>query len=220
MRLAAISDLHGNLIPIKKCEVLCICGDIVPLDIQRNVQRSSVWITKHFAKYIISLPCEKVFIVAGNHDFAFEKNLELGKELNKFTFGKAVVLKNETVTYVSEKGKTYTIFGSPFCKRFHDWAFNRDSDVLYKAYNLMPENCDIMLTHDAPYGVSDQVAGNHCGNPELKKVVEAKQPGILLHGHLHESNHDVEYINKTMVYNVSVLNEMYRIKFKPLYLEI
>ena len=36
LKITAISDIHGDLPIIDPCDVLCICGDIVPLEIQRN----------------------------------------------------------------------------------------------------------------------------------------------------------------------------------------
>lgn len=49
MKIAAISDLHGNLsFDVKKSDILCICGDIIPLDVQRNYQGSKDWFKKRF----------------------------------------------------------------------------------------------------------------------------------------------------------------------------
>ena len=74
MKICGISDIHGNLYnEIPKCDVLCICGDIVPLSIQRDIKESDKWFTEDFIKWINNLPCNKVIIVPGNHDFYLEK---------------------------------------------------------------------------------------------------------------------------------------------------
>ena len=41
----------------------------------------------------------------------------------------------------------------------------------------------------------------------------------LLHGHLHSANHDVEKLGDTKVYNVSMLDETYSLKYQPLYMD-
>ena len=69
MKICAISDLHGNLIPIQKCDLCLIAGDVVPLNIQKNRVESIVWFFQDFLPWIKELPCEEVYMVAGNHDF-------------------------------------------------------------------------------------------------------------------------------------------------------
>ena len=93
-------------------------------------------------------------------------------------------------------------------------------------FDKINKNCDIVITHDAPYGTSDicfeSIWNNkdHIGNLELTEVVEEKQPKLLLHGHLHSSNHECEMLGDTKVYNVSVVNEKYLINYKPLEIEL
>ena len=44
MKICGISDIHGNLIEnIPECDVLCVCGDIMPLSVQRNIEQSRHW---------------------------------------------------------------------------------------------------------------------------------------------------------------------------------
>ena len=71
MKFGALSDLHGILPEIKEeCDIYLICGDITPLKMQRNIPQSKKWLSHEFAQWVKDLPCEKVFMVGGNHDFA------------------------------------------------------------------------------------------------------------------------------------------------------
>ena len=151
MKICSISDLHGNLVcypsdywkDLWECEVLFICGDILPLEIQLDMIKSIEWLTEEFLPWAESLPVEKVFFIAGNHDFWFERNdiaaHKLFPQSQKVTY-----LKNELVEYISSQdSKTYKIFGSPYCKIFGLWSFMRSADILAKKFNEIPENVDI-----------------------------------------------------------------------------
>ena len=61
MKIAGLSDLHGYLPDnIPTCEVLCISGDIIPLQIQRKSFASIRWWLRDFCSWVCRLPCEKV----------------------------------------------------------------------------------------------------------------------------------------------------------------
>ena len=69
MKICGISDMHGNFdFEIKPCDIVLICGDILPLDIQHNLTKSEEWITRFFIPWCINLPCERVVFIGGNHD--------------------------------------------------------------------------------------------------------------------------------------------------------
>ena len=100
-------------------------------------------------------------------------------------------------------------------------------DTLSYHFEKIPDKLDVLLTHDAPYGVSDVCLQDvwwnkkeHIGSKPLANAVVIKQPKILLHGHLHTTNREEELLGKTSVYNVSLLDEKYEMVYKPLYLEI
>lgn len=70
LSICALSDLHGYLVPVEDfepCELVCICGDIVPLDIQSNSRKTKQWLKQQFKPWAESLPCNKVLFIAGNH---------------------------------------------------------------------------------------------------------------------------------------------------------
>ena len=227
MKIAAISDLHGNIdFNIDKSDILCICGDIIPLNIQINSKKSKHWFEDKFIPWCNKQDVEEVYIIGGNHDFfIFNHSKELVELLNGT---KIHYLQDSQKTYTDENGKDYIIYGTPWCHQFGRWAFmGYSDDALKEIFNKMPENVDILLTHDAPYGCSDicqqNVAWNkkeHIGNKGLRDAVINKKPKLLLHGHLHTTNHNMEMLNETKVYNVSVLDETYALKFNPLYLEL
>ena len=96
-------------------------------------------------------------------------------------------------------------------------------------YDLIPENLDVLLIHDAPYGTSDiclqetnWTTANHIGCVPLRDAILEKAPKLVLHGHLHSTNHTVELMepSDTKVYNVSYVNEGYEPVYSPLVLEI
>lgn len=99
-------------------------------------------------------------------------------------------------------------------------------EILKQKFSIIPEDIDILISHDAPFGTSDicyESSYNphaHLGCPELRDAILEKNPKLCLHGHLHSSNHKEEILGNTKVYNTSILNEQYNIAYTPLYLDI
>ena len=72
MKVVAFSDPHGYLPKVKdfpECDVVCIAGDICPLDVQRDLVESVSWFLLTFKPWAESLPCKKVIFIGGNHDY-------------------------------------------------------------------------------------------------------------------------------------------------------
>lgn len=226
LSICAISDLHGYLPKIEPCELLLICGDIVNLKCQQYHQSCKKWYIKNFKPWIEGLPCEKVLFIPGNHECGVE-----GHEIeyrNMFPHSyKATILIHEEYEYLSNEGKIYKIFGTPYCKIFGNWAYMRDNDTLKEKFSEIPEELDILMTHDAPYGCNDVCVDStswntfeHLGNIPLREIVLEKKPKLLLHGHLHSSLHEFESLGESKVINCSIKNENYEPTYSPLLLDI
>lgn len=222
MKIVAISDMHGTLLEYQdEFDVLCICGDISPLKIQWKKQKCINWIKDEFIPWTNRIKCKHVLLVAGNHDFVFEKTLINGIH---------ELFKGTKITYLENSGTIIdgiNFYGTPYCHQFGNWAFMRPDDILEDIFESIPEYVDILLTHDAPFGCSDicfeQTTwndGSHLGNVPLREAIERTNPKYVLHGHLHSSNHEEELINDTKVYNVSILNEGYEPAFEAYKLEL
>lgn len=219
MKILGISDLHGILPEItnEKFDVLCICGDLFPLKAQNNMPQCKSWLEKRFIKWCESIPCDHVLLIAGNHDLYFERTIRSDID-SIFKNTKIHYLENDLTEIDGIK-----FYGTPYCKIFGMWAFMRDDEHLSMIFNNIPENIDVLLTHDAPYGTSDiclqnesWITGEHIGNEPLRDAIIAKSPKVNLHGHLHSANHSVELLRDTEVYNVSLVDERYELAYPPL----
>ena len=226
MKIIAASDLHGNLIDIPEADLLLLGGDLLPLSIQEYTTASRKWFQNKFIKWANHLPVDKVLFIGGNHDkYLYEKNdLYFKDTMNLFG-------KDDKVTYLEDELYDYkgiTIYGTPWCKIFGHWSFMKDDSELRTLYNKIPKNLDILLSHDAPFGVSDVLLqedctwadGSHIGNVPLAEAVTDKQPKYNFHGHLHSTNHEGELLGKTKVYNTSIKNENYKIVYDPLIIKV
>lgn len=228
MKVCVISDIHGELLPVesfKPCELFIICGDISPLNIQGKFFKMQLWMCE-FKDWCNSLPCKKVLFIAGNHDFYCKYHSHF--MLEKFSKeDKVTYLEHEEYVYNSDEGKSYKIFGTPYCKEFGTWAFMEPHPTLVKLFNEIPNDLDILITHDQPYGWGDILLenvpwadGSMIGNIPLAQAVLDKQPKYLFCGHLHSTSHDCIMIHNTRRYNTSIKSEKYEVTYPPLYLDI
>lgn len=221
MKICAISDTHGlhRSLEIKPSDILCIAGDISPLEIQGRKQAMLEWLKYDFIPWCETLPVDKVILTPGNHELAVSHMENEVRALFKNT--KVVYLIDELYIY-----NNYKIWGTPWCSIFGNWAYMKLPEFEEERFMRMPEDIDILITHDPPYGACDICLEHprgyyeHIGNKELAKAVSIKKPKIVLCGHLHTGKSRETFDNSINVYNVSVVNEQYNIYREPLYLEI
>lgn len=208
MKIVAISDLHGKecWLNIPTSDILIIAGDmgITSLYDAEYVNR---WLGNQLATTRI--------LVAGNHDTWNEK---VGKDVCKEIFTNAIYLENELVEVDGLK-----IYGSPHTPEFNNWAF------MYPRYSLdakniwakIPENLDFLVTHGPAFGILDRNQNDErCGCSTLLREIDKKRPKRHVFGHIHlfgSQSITQEGIN---FYNVSVLNEDYKLVHKPTIIEI
>ena len=229
MKVTALSDIHGNLIDITEaCDLICICGDISPLEIQKDYIKMTKWFFNDFYKWILKLPCERVILTPGNHDFWIEKFINTSK---MYLWDKLEILINDsTMVYNSIDDKWYNIYATPICKDFGKWPYMPGNENLEKYYKKIPDNVDILITHDSPQiGKVGNILedtnsfypfGRPAGNEVLANIIFTKKPKYVLSGHIHSGCHDVNTYNNINLVNVSILDESYKIAYKPLTFEI
>ena len=238
IKVSAISDLHGNLLDpsaFDEGDVLCICGDIVPLDLQRDMVKSIAWFCMKFVPWTDKLPFKKILVIFGNHDFFAE---ELGpKHYNNANDVLSMLLpgsikgehKIQILMDSSYKYMGFTFYGTSWCPDLSNWAFYGDSEKLKKEYSKIPTNTDVLLTHCPPRfgnaGVVLQQGWNWMSNfgcQELAEEVGIKRPSWVLCGHVHSGDHHPWEIDEgsTKIVNVSLLDENYKKNYPPFNFEI
>lgn len=216
-RIACVSDLHGNLIDIPDCDLLLITGDIVPLAIQRDMIKSMKWLENEFTDWLDRIEDRKIKVLSiwGNHDFVGEKHKKLHLEHN-FLYDRL------------EEFNGLKIYGTPYQNWFGGWAFNLWDNELKKKYDLIPEDTDILLVHNPPYGILDyNEYGEHCGSVVLKnRLAYLNNLKLLVFGHIHEgygkaTNSMFGAIGEEIHFvNCSICNEDYEPINKPILVEI
>lgn len=214
--VCAISDLHGDLPEISSCELVLICGDIIPLNKQRSMKKSKSWFINHFIPWCESLPCKKVMFIAGNHDFwLHETNYE---EIYELCPNKVKYLKDNMFEHNEIK-----IYGTPWCIGLPNWAFYTANE---KEFENIPE-CDILISHQPPLmglvGTVLQPGFNYMktfASLKLAEKIDEIKPKYALCGHVHSGNHIPETINDVTYVNVSIKDENYNVTYKPFYFEI
>ena len=229
INVCAISDMHGILdFNINPCDILCICGDIVPLNVQNYHDGTIKWLKKTFVPWCEKQPCQKVFLIAGNHDWTAMKHPDDWEDCFKDT--KIVYLRDSSAEYVKQTDNEYeeiSIYGTPWCHQFYDWAFMTSDVELDKIYSKIPYKVDLLLTHDCPYGTSDVLLQDvpyntreHIGCHPLGNAVDEKKPRFVCCGHLHSCTHEPQERGETVVCNVSMVDETYKRVYEPHYFSL
>ena len=226
LKVCAISDLHGYLPELEPCDIVFICGDFSPLEIQANGRKMRKWLLEEFKPWAENIQCDKVIFIAGNHDYIAYRDPDFMRENFRMDM-KVVYLCDQQYTYVDKDDNIYRIYGTPWCRQFFNWPFMESDEELNKLYLHIPDNLDFLLTHDQPYGYGDIIlqdihwnTGEHIGNKILLEHVFVRQPKYMFCGHLHATDHNCVEIKETKRYNVSLKDEYYEPIYEPLYLEI
>ncbi|MEM6730766.1 MAG: metallophosphatase domain-containing protein [Myxococcota bacterium] len=197
MRVVAISDTHNQhrRVTVPDGDVLVHAGDITG--------RGSLDELERFCEWWHELPHGEKVIIAGNHDFCFERESESRVACDLL----------EGSHYLQDASVTlngFTFYGSPWQPWFFDWAFNlRRGPALAEQWEKIPDETDVLVTHGPPYSILDETHSGECvGCEDLMRRVEVVGPRFHLFGHIHEA-YGVAKRGPTVFANVSVCTLAY-----------
>lgn len=208
MRVACIGDQHGQLdFTIPDCDLILHAGDICP-DWRINSALNQLnWLNTKFKDWMEKQPQVPWVATWGNHDWVGYANIGPTLPWN------LLVEKEITVNDLK-------IYGTPFSKQFYNWAFMGEEGELDGRFARIPYGLDILLVHGPAYGLCDDtVEGDLTGSQALLKHIKRVKPKIVVCGHIHEARGQDELVHtdgtKTMIYNVSSVDELYDLYLNP-----
>lgn len=200
MKIVFISDTHNNKIPkLPSGDILVHVGDATMNGTMEELLRFDAWLGTLNYKHILFTP--------GNHDFYLESNGNIVTN--------ATMLINETIII-----DDLMFWASPYTSTFGNWAFMRSEEKLVDIWSHIPDNVDVLITHNPPKGILDYgISGSNLGSQSLLDRSRIVKPKIHVFGHIHEA-YGSEFRYEVRYINASVLNEYYQNVNKPVVIEL
>lgn len=205
--LVLISDTHGkhreSAIPFG--DILIHAGDIM----------TSGWDSseiRDFNSWLGKQPHKHKIVIAGNHDWLFEKHRSTRNMITNATY-----LENSGVEIEGIK-----FWGSPAQPEFCNWAFNyKRGEEIDKIWQQIPDDTDVLITHGPPAGYRDWVKPGHesLGCRNLLSRVKKVKPKLHVFGHIH-GGYGEDHDGVTHFVNASLLNEDYQTTNEPIVVEL
>jgi Icc-related predicted phosphoesterase len=191
VRFVALSDTHGlhASLQVPLGEILLFAGDMCG--------RGRLEEVREFGSWLAALPHKHKIVIAGNHDWPFEREPEEARK----ALGDVIYLQDQQVTI-----EGFKIYGSPWQPEFGRWAFNlKRGEELREVWSKIPTDTDILLTHGPPYGTLDRTYDRRLvGCDDLRaRLADLTELKAHIFGHIHESYGRGEK-DDCLFYNASV----------------
>lgn len=232
MRLVALSDQHGHLPEIQPYDLLIVAGDVCPDRVggslaEHHPAEQKAWFDQHVRPWLAASPAAHKLLTWGNHDWcgqacSFEGD---SPDVASSTALQILVDTGTSVPGNGAAGRAISVWATPWSRQFMHWAFMRSRGELAEIYAAIPEGVDVLVSHAPPYGYGDRSVDEqsgeveHLGSHELLAAIARVKPRVVICGHVHGGYGYFAY-NGTPIYNVSVLNEQYRLVRPPTVIDI
>lgn len=218
-KIACMSDFHGmwHGLSYPSADILVVAGDIFK-NFSRDRDHDAIRqlssldeLNNHFYWLKNEGIYKEIIVVAGNHDFVFERQNKLARErIDSFIY-----LQDEAVEIDGLK-----FYGSPHQPWFFDWAFNfpnhhenffRSRAHAQTIWDMIPGDTEVLITHGPPLYILDTCYdGRQVGCQYLKeKLQQLVHLKLHVFGHIHHS-HGEEQISRTKFVNASICTEAYK----------
>lgn len=232
MRIVCISDTHNCQIDVPEGDVLVHAGDHTMRGTEKEMKRE--------LDFLSSLPHKHKVLIAGNHDFFFDRGAPKrfrSWSLYRYYGIEELLAKHPNLTYLENSDVVIDgvkFYGSPWTPYFWQpdgvpWAFQfaEGEKGRHQATNMwarIPEDTNVLITHGPPAGIRDGDS-ERAGDPCLRLHIEQLEH-LRLHvfGHFHSSYGLTEYEagegHRLTFVNAAINTEEYKPLNNPIVVDI
>ncbi len=183
MKILVLADIHGDEVALEKMhaqkkdeyDYVLVAGDCTNNS------------TSYMVDFLETFP--NAYVIPGNNESS--NVLEILRMARHYAHEKRFELKD---------GHNLVGFGFSNPTPFHTPGEMKDEEIYERLSKLKIDAKTILLVHAPPYGLLDEIKGNHVGSQAIRRIIEERQP-YLVCGHLHEVI-GVERLGKTLIVNV------------------
>jgi Icc-related predicted phosphoesterase len=203
MKIICISDthnLHEELI-LPEGDCIIHAGDFT----EAGTKKESL----NFLEWYSKTPYKHKILIAGNHDFYFEKKAHKIHEIIP-----------ASIHYLQDSGITLeniNFWGSPYVPGDSSWAFTKDrGKQMSRHWEKIPVNTNILITHSPPFGILDELDNKTLvGCKNLRGKLTELKISHHIFGHIHNDYGRVK-TGSTEFMNSSSLDTSHRIINQPI----
>ena len=183
LHLSDTHGLHRQLPQLPDADVIVHSGDFTMAGTEQEVF--------DFTNWFCDLPYRHKIFIAGNHDDCL-----YGAELSGL---------DDNCHYLCNSGiniEGIKFYGVPM-------FMEDDMTRKYKEYlSGIPDDTDVLVTHQPPAGILDYDGHRHYGSLELFEKIQIVCPRLHLFGHIH-SAFGTSLSNGTIFSNAALVDELY-----------
>jgi 3',5'-cyclic AMP phosphodiesterase CpdA len=232
MRIVALSDQHGFLPDVPPCDLLIVAGDVCPDCFgpfiamhQPHLQRE--WFDREVRPWLAAAPATHKLLTWGNHDWCGQAcSFRSDSPANAASTALQILVDEGTmVPHSGGAGGQVSVWATPWSNQFGGWAFMKRPGDLARVYAAIPDGTDILVSHQPPLYYGDHVfdlysgRAEHVGSRELLDAIERARPRLVICGHIHGAFGRYEH-QGIPIYNVSVVDEAYRLVNRPTVIDL
>ena len=179
MLITCVSDTHTNTPELPEADLCIHAGDLTIHGFRSEFYQQLCWLESQRKKF------REMVLIVGNHDFYAEKHME---DVYKACedIGVMYLFNEDYVTYNGLR-----LYGSPHVPDYHKWAFMLSERKLFWAWQKIPADTDILVTHGPPRDIMDVSYKDPYGGSGCKHLfnrVREIKPKLHVFGHIHEQH--------------------------------